>query len=161
MAAAIFGPLPKSSSPVITKAVSRYDSSAVSTLLLVEAMAAPPPLAELIVGIRRDVQFGLVLTLGSGGVLVELVGDSQTLLLPCTLGDLIAALSKLKVARLLNGFWGRPKADLACLAHSLLALTAFVQARADRFVEIEINPLFLYPDDVLAVDVLLQVSAEP
>ena len=118
-------------------------------------------LAELIVGIRRDAQFGLVLTLGSSGVLVELVGDSQTLLLPCTLGDLIAALSKLKVARLLNGFWGRPKADLACLAHSLLALTAFVQARADRFVEIEINPLFLYPDDVLAVDVLLQVSAEP
>jgi succinyl-CoA synthetase beta subunit len=160
MAAAIFGPLPKSSSPVITKAVSRYDSSAVSTLFLVEAMAAPP-LAELIVGIRRDVQFCLVLTLGSGGVLVELVGDSQTLLLPCTLGDLIAALSKLKVARSLNGFWGRPKADLACLAHSLLALTAFVQARADRFVEIEINPLFLYPDDVLAVDVLLQVSAEP
>ena len=69
--------------------------------------------AELIVGVTRDPLFGPVMTIGSGGVLVELLKDTATLLLPATRADIEAALRGLKLFPLLDGYRGRPKADLA------------------------------------------------
>ena len=68
--------------------------------------------AELIVGITRDPLFGPVMTLGTGGVLVELLKDSATLLLPSSRAEIECALRGLKMFPLLDGFRGRPKADL-------------------------------------------------
>ncbi len=68
--------------------------------------------AELIVGITRDPLFGPVMTVGSGGVMVELLKDSATLLLPATREDVEAALRSLKLFPLLDGFRGRPRADV-------------------------------------------------
>ena len=64
--------------------VTAYDADAVCEWFLVEAMS-PNPLAELIVNLRKDSQFGAALVLGSGGVLVELMADTATLLLPTSL----------------------------------------------------------------------------
>jgi len=131
---------------------------AVSEDFLVERMA-PPPLAELVVGIRRDPQFGLAMTLGSGGILVELVGDTAALLLPAGPEEISAALDGLRVARLLNGFRGQPAADRAALVAALSGLAGYAAEHAGEIAEIEINPLFVYRDGVLAVDVLMQVDA--
>ena len=76
--------------------------------------------AELIVGITRDPLFGPVMTIGSGGVLVELLKDSATLLLPATRDDIEAALRGLKLFPLLDGFRGRPKADLDAAIDAIL-----------------------------------------
>ncbi len=138
--------------------VTRYDPKAVTDDFLIERMAAPP-LAELIVGIRHDPQFGLAMTLGSGGILVELIEDSRTLLLPAHTEEISAALQELRVWRLLNGYRGRPAADCDMLAHRLQDLATFAMANTDRIAEIEINPIFVYENSVLAVDCLMRATA--
>ena len=138
-------------------AVAAYRETIVTDAFLVESMA-PPPLAELVVGIRRDAQFGLAMTLGSGGILVELLADMVSLLLPATEREISDALGRLKVAGLLNGFRGRPAADRAALVAALAGLAEYAVANRATVAEIEINPLFVYETGVLAVDVLMQVD---
>jgi len=136
-----------------------HNPEAVTDQFLVEAMS-PPPMAELIVTLRSDAQFGAALVLGSGGILVELVGDAVTLLLPSTAEDIEKALQSLRVARLLEGFRGRPKADMPEIAVQIHALCqAYLQERT-TIAEIEINPLFVYSDHICAVDALLHRTVE-
>ncbi|MAC80098.1 MAG: acyl-CoA synthetase [Rhodobacteraceae bacterium] len=137
--------------------VEAYSPGAATDRFLVEAMS-PAPLAELIVSIRHDPQFGPALTLGSGGILVELIADAATLLLPASPRDIRAALEKVRAARLLQGFRGRAPADLDALARSLHGLATRVLDMDGKVAEIEINPLFVYPDHVVAVDVLMHVA---
>ena len=139
------------------EAVARHDPQAVTDRFLVEAMA-PPPLAELIVGIRRDPQFGLSMTLGSGGILVELLADTRTLLLPAGAREIAAALGDLRAARLLAGYRGRPAADMEALAAALQRLADHANHHAGEVVEVEINPLFVHAHGATAVDVLMQVE---
>ncbi|MGB3316034.1 MAG: acetate--CoA ligase family protein [Albidovulum sp.] len=134
--------------------VRTHDPQAVTDSFLVEAMA-PKPVAELILSIRSDPQFGMALTLGSGGILTELVGDSVTLLLPATADEIEAALLRLKVARLLGGYRGSRPLDITALARTLAGFAEAVAANADRIAEVEINPLFVHQDGITAVDVLL------
>ena len=99
--------------------------------------------AELIVGITRDAVFGPVMTVGTGGVLVELLKDSATLLLPASRTEIETALRGLKMFPLLDGYRGRPKADLPAAVDSIAGIAAFASARADSIVELDINPLIV------------------
>lgn len=137
--------------------VETYSPGAATDRFLVEAMS-PPPLAELIVSIRHDPQFGPAMTIGSGGILVELIADATTLLLPASERDIRNALDSLRAARLLQGFRGRAPADLDALARSLHALATRVLAEGGKVAELEINPLFVYADHAVAVDVLMHVG---
>jgi acyl-CoA synthetase (NDP forming) len=98
-------------------------------------------IAELIVGITRDPLFGPVMTLGTGGVLVELLKDSVTLLLPSSGEEIEAALRALQMFPLLDGYRGRPKADLAA-AVAAIEKIADVALVAD-LAEMDINPLIV------------------
>jgi acetate---CoA ligase (ADP-forming) len=100
-------------------------------------------LAELIVGITRDPLFGPVMTIGSGGVLVELLKDSTTLLLPATRADIEAALRGLKMFPLLIGYRGRAKADLEGAIDAILSVAEFAVAHAQTMEELDINPLIV------------------
>jgi acyl-CoA synthetase (NDP forming) len=99
--------------------------------------------AELIVGFTRDPVFGPTMTLGSGGVLVELLKDSATVLLPATRADIEAALRGLKLFPLLDGYRGREKADLAAAIDAIAGIAAFVGKHADALEELDINPLIV------------------
>jgi acyl-CoA synthetase (NDP forming) len=110
--------------------------------LYVERMVAGG-VAELIVGITRDPIFGPVMTVGSGGVLVELLKDSATLILPASRAEIEAALRGLKLFPLLDGFRGRPKADLAAAVDAILGIGAFALAHAEAIAEMDINPLIV------------------
>ena len=110
--------------------------------LYVEAMVAGG-VAELIVGVTRDAVFGPVMTVGTGGVLVELLKDSATLLLPATRAEIEAALRGLKMFPLLDGYRGRPKADLPAAVDSIAGIAAFASAHADGIAELDINPLIV------------------
>ncbi len=138
--------------------VSAYDQSKATDSFLIEEMS-PSPLAELIVTLRRDAQFGHALVLGSGGVLVELVGDAVTLLLPATKDDIERVLQQLRAAKLLQGFRGRPAADVNKIAQSIHRLCQAYLSECESVAEVEINPLFVYQDHVVAVDVLLHKVA--
>jgi acyl-CoA synthetase (NDP forming) len=83
------------------------------------------------------------MTLGTGGVLVELLRDSVTLMLPATRDDIEAALRGLKLFPLLEGYRGRPKADLAAAIDAISGIAAFVQQNAGEIEELDINPLIV------------------
>ena len=139
--------------------VTAYDEKAVSELFLVEAMS-PTPSAELIINLRQDPQFGAALVLGSGGILVELLADSATLLLPTRPVEIIRALKSLQVGPLLEGFRGRPAVDIPKVAAEIYRLCITYQEQVKTVAEIEINPLFVYREKVSAIDALIQVRAD-
>jgi acetate---CoA ligase (ADP-forming) len=110
---------------------------------------------EAIVGARSDPLYGPVLLIGSGGILVELAGDTAIRLLPVTPGEVGAMVEQLKLAKLMEGFRGRPAADRRALEAASLALGQFFLDHRARLNEIEINPLMLRPAGrgAVAVDV--------
>lgn len=110
------------------------------TGLYVERMVTGA-VAELIVGITRDPLFGPVMTVGTGGVLVELFKDSRTLLLPSSREDIAAALRSLTMFPLLDGYRGRPKADLEAAIDAIERIADF--ALVTDVVEMDINPLIV------------------
>ncbi len=118
---------------------------------LIEKMATKP-IVEMIVGITRDPQFGLALVIGAGGILVELFQDSRTLLFPVLLYEVAAALDSLQIAPLLDGYRGSAKVDKAALVEAVMNLARLGEDFADSLVEVDVNPLFVYADGVLAVD---------
>ena len=98
--------------------------------------------------------------LGSGGILVELLADSATLLLPTRPVEIIRALKSLQVGPLLEGFRGRPAVDIPKVAAEIYRLCITYQEHVKTIAEIEINPLFVYREKVSAIDALIQVRAD-
>jgi succinyl-CoA synthetase beta subunit len=127
--------------------------------VLVERMVADP-LAEILVSVRHEPAFGQVMVLASGGILVDLVGDAATLLLPTTRDAVAAALGGLKVSSLLGGYRGRPAADLEALVGAILSIAAFADAARDNLADLEINPLIATATGAVAVDALMSVRAD-
>jgi acyl-CoA synthetase (NDP forming) len=142
----------------ITRSVSECAPEGLSSDFLVERMIGEP-VAEVLIGIRRDSQFGQVMVLASGGTLVELVHDSRTLLLPTDRESVAEALATLKVAKLLTGFRGRPAGDREAAIDTVLAVAAFAEAERGTLEELEINPLLVLSDGVAVVDVLLRLRS--
>ena len=135
--------------------------AALSDRFLIEQMASQV-VAEIIVGVQRDAQFGLSLTLGAGGILVELLQDAQTLLFPVARANVQTALQSLKAWPMLSGFRGRPPGDVPALVDAVLAIAAYAQAHADRLVELDVNPVLVLPAGrgVLAVDALIRLTGD-
>lgn len=138
------------------------DLLALSPAVLLERMVEDG-VAELILGLGRDPEFGLYLLLGSGGVLAELVGDRAVLPLPATSAEIEGALRSLRVRPLLEGHRGRPPGDLAALLEAVAAVQRFAEARTPTILELDINPLIVRPRGrgAVAVDALLRLIAAP
>jgi acyl-CoA synthetase (NDP forming) len=128
---------------------------------LVERMAAKP-VAELIVGALRDPVTGPVLTVGAGGILVELMDDSAVIALPTTKEVIRKAIEGLKISKLLNGYRGQAKGDIAALVNAVAAAGDFVAAHAAEIEELDINPLMVLPEGqgVVAADALVRMRTE-
>lgn len=127
--------------------------------VLLEPMATPP-LAELIVGIKRENDFGLALVIGAGGILVELLKDSRSLLLPTTDGAIRNAVSSLRSAALLQGFRGRERADLEALVAAIRAVADYACENAAQLLELDVNPLLVGAHGTTAVDALIRLGHE-
>src|SRR5262245_30419818 len=136
------------------KSVSAYLKGGRIEKVLVERMVGDV-VAELIVGIQRDPQFGLALVVGAGGILVELVEDAAMLLLPTSAEEVEAAIRWLKIAKLLAGYRGKPAADMGALVKSIMAIAAFAEAHRDALLELDVNPLMVRADGAVAVDALV------
>ncbi len=118
------------------------DLAGLGSGLYVERMVTGA-VAELIVGIVDDPQFGPVMTLGTGGVLVELLQDTATLLLPSSREDIETALRSLRMFPLLDGYRGKPKADLDAAIEAIMGIAAFAVNNSGRIAELDINPLLV------------------
>jgi acetyl-CoA synthetase len=128
----------------------------IGSYLLVENMIEDA-VAELIVGVNTDPSFGNYLVIGSGGVLVELVGDSVPLLLPIERQDVIYALSQLKLYPLIKGYRAKPAGDLEALVDAVMSVVAIINS--NRVVELDINPLLVLPrgKGAIVVDALVKL----
>jgi acyl-CoA synthetase (NDP forming) len=113
-------------------------------------------IAELMIGINTDAQFGQLLVIASGGLLVELTRDSRTLLLPAADDQIVHALESLSCFKLLQGFRGRPAADVGAVVGSIRALVDFAASRQASLMEMDINPLMVTPDRCIVADVMIR-----
>jgi acetate---CoA ligase (ADP-forming) len=132
--------------------------ASLSAMLLVEEMVTDG-VAEILVGVTTDPQFGQLLTLGAGGVLTELLRDTITLLPPFTAFDIAAAVARLRVGRLLGGFRGRPVADLPALIEAALGCARYAVANLEQLTELDLNPVIVRPAGLgaVAVDALIRL----
>ena len=128
--------------------------------VLVEEMVGDA-VAELIVGVVRDGQLGLALVIGGGGILVELVRDTQRLLLPAAHEDIEDALGRLAAAKLLTGYRGREPGDLSAAVDAIAAIAGFAEAHRSTLVELDVNPLLVRPlgRGAIAADALVRMAA--
>lgn len=142
------------------EALGRARPAVAPEVFLIERMA-PKPVAELIIGVKRDPQFGLALVVGAGGVLVEMAQDAATLLLPTDRASVEQALRGLKIARIIAGYRGGPAGDMDAAIDAVMAVAAFAEAERHRLVELDVNPLFVLPtgQGAVAVDALIVRAA--
>jgi acetate---CoA ligase (ADP-forming) len=132
--------------------VTRTSPAAVIDGALLEAMAKPG--TEFIAGARRDPQWGTTLVAGLGGIWAEALRD--TVVIPATASEdaIVAALQRLRAAPVLDGTRGAPPLDVRAAARVLALLGALIDA-TPAIVEIELNPLVLYPEGTIALDALI------
>ena len=114
---------------------------------------------ELIVGARRDPQFGPVVVVGLGGVFVEVLQDSALELAPVGPAQARDMLLRLRGRRVLEGFRGAPPADLDALADLVCRVSELAARHADRIAEIDINPVALVRGQPVALDALVVLQA--
>ena len=75
--------------------------------------------AEVLLGVRRDPVYGVTVTLGMGGVAAEVLADTVTLVAPVTGAEIDAAMRRLRLYPLLDGYRGRPRADLGAVVEAV------------------------------------------
>ncbi|MFD7245018.1 acetate--CoA ligase family protein [Streptomyces massasporeus] len=117
----------------------------------VEAMADLTDGIELIVGVNRDPRFGPVAMVGLGGILAEALRDVAFTLAPVPADRAVTLLRGLRTATLLDGVRGNPPVDVDAAAKAVETITAFAAAHPE-IAELEVNPLLVRPDGVLALD---------
>jgi acyl-CoA synthetase (NDP forming) len=113
---------------------------------------------ELLLGLARDPQFGHVVTIGFGGVLVEAVGDVAMRPIPVTMGDAREMIGELRANRLLTGFRGLPAVDLDELARAVVAVSSLAVECGDLVEELDVNPLIATGTGLRVVDALIVKS---
>jgi acetate---CoA ligase (ADP-forming) len=117
------------------------------------------PIAELLLGVSTDSQFGAVVTLGAGGVFTELLDDVAVRRPPLTRADVEDMLAQLRVARLLDGYRGAPAGDRQALVDAVVAIGDLALEVSDRITELELNPLLVLREGegVVAADALVVI----
>ncbi len=117
--------------------------------ILVQEMATPS--TEVIVGGLQDPQFGPAVMFGLGGIFVEVFKDVSFRIAPLEIYEAFDMIHEIKGAKILKGFRGREAADIAALTQTLVQVSD-IMVSLEGIKEIELNPLFVYPKGVKAVD---------
>ena len=125
--------------------------------ILIESMINNAIL-ELMASLRRDPQFGLVLTIASGGVMTEILQDASTVLVPADDISLLAALDSLRIAPLFDGFRGGQAASRTAVLDQIKGLVSLMKDAPD-IKEIEINPIMVGKDYACCADALITISS--
>jgi acetyltransferase len=139
---------------IIARAAAYAPNATISGVLVQEMVTDG---VEVIVGVSYDAQLGPILLFGSGGVMVEVYNDVALRRCPITPAEAFAMLLDVKGARVLQGFRGRPAADVDALAETLVRVSHLAVHLEGRLAELDINPLMVLPAGrgVKAVDTLV------
>jgi acetyl-CoA synthetase (ADP-forming) len=110
-----------------------------------------PPGVEVIVGMSKDPQFGPVLMFGLGGILVEVLKDVSFRIVPVTERDAREMIKEIKGYPILEGYRGQKPASIPALEKLIVKVSQFVE-KNPQIKELDLNPIFAYPDKAVAVD---------
>jgi len=141
----------------IVGTVTRAQPTAILDGVSVQPMVRPS--IEVIIGLTTDPQFGPAMMFGLGGVSVEVLKDVAFRLAPLSQWDAQAMIHEIKSLPLLSGYRGQPAVDLTALERTLLQVSALAEA-CPEIKELDLNPVFAYPDGCLAVDARVVLHAE-
>lgn len=128
-------------------------AEALGPQVLVQAQA--PSGTEVLVGMVGDAQFGPVMTVGLGGVFVEVFKDAITFLPPIDPDHARGYLERLAGFAALTGARGRPAADLPALAAAIARLSVLAVTLGDLIAEMDVNPIVAHEAGAIAVDALV------
>jgi acetate---CoA ligase (ADP-forming) len=123
--------------------------------LVVEPMAASG--VELLVGARRDAQFGLIVLTGLGGLLAEVVDDVAIRLAPLTAAAAREMLDELRGSAVLIGLRGRPVPDVEAIVELIVAAARAIEANPD-WLALDLNPIIVSATGAIAVDASLIID---
>ncbi len=110
---------------------------------------------ELVMGVRRDPVFGIVVMVGSGGILVEVLKDVAFRRAPFSEDEALRMLAELRMAALLDGVRGRPAVDRRAVARMLSRLSEWADRMAPALSELDLNPVLVGPEGPVAVDCVM------
>lgn len=136
-----------------------YDSAADILGIRIEAVVEPAERTETIVGATRDSQFGHLLMFGFGGIFVEIFEDTAFRVAPVSEREAEAMTEAIQAAPILRGARGRRPADIGTVVETIQRLSQLV-VDFPAISELDVNPLVVAPDDVVAVDVRLTVDRD-
>jgi acyl-CoA synthetase (NDP forming) len=114
-----------------------------------------PPGVEIALGIVRNPQFGPLVLVGAGGVLVEVMKDRRLAMPPLDEDRARALIDRLEIRPLLDGVRGGPAADVSALASALVALSWLAHDLGEDIVGLDANPVICGPEGCVAVDALV------
>jgi acyl-CoA synthetase (NDP forming) len=117
--------------------------------MLVENMASG---VEVIVGAKRDYQFGTIILLGIGGTAVEIYRDTAIRMAPLSERDVRGMVNNLKARALLEGYRGSEAVNMAALVDMMLAFSDLAMTLGDRFESIDLNPVMCSGQDCIVAD---------
>jgi acetyltransferase len=123
----------------------------------VQEMVRRPNALETIVGVTVDSAFGPVILFGQGGVAVEVINDRAVALPPLNLALAKDLVSRTRIVRLLEGYRDRLPADLEAL-YLTLTKVAHLVADLPQVIELDINPLLVDHEGVVALDARVRVA---
>jgi len=112
---------------------------------------ADEPITELIIGMTTDAQFGPALMFGIGGILVELLEDVSFRIAPVTEYDCREMIREIKGFPILDGYRGKPKADINAIVDTLMKISDLV-IKYEEINELDLNPVFIYEKGLICVD---------
>ena len=122
--------------------------------ILVQQMA--PPGHEIIVGLKKDAQFGHALMFGLGGIFVEVYRDVSFRVIPVDRKEALGMISEIKGYPILKGIRGKKPADIDSIARVLVSVSDM--AEKENIVELDINPLIVNDSGAIAVDARAMVE---
>jgi acetyltransferase len=123
------------------------------TGVIVQAMASGH--VELVIGVKRDPTFGMVVMAGMGGVLVEVMKDVTFRRAPFDLDEGLRMLGELRMGALLDGVRGQPAVDRHALARLLSRLSVWADAMSPVLDELDLNPVLVGPAGPVGVDCVM------
>jgi acyl-CoA synthetase (NDP forming) len=123
----------------------------------VQAMARSG--VEVIIGMSKDPQFGPVIMFGLGGILVEILKDVSFRIVPLEKRDAREMVREIKGYPVLDGYRGQEPVDVDNLEEMILKVSAFVE-KNPQIAELDLNPVFAYPDGAVAVDARVIISED-
>jgi acyl-CoA synthetase (NDP forming) len=121
---------------------------------IVVARMAPPGV-EVALGVVRDPQFGPLVLVGAGGVLVEVLKDRRLGLPPLDRPRARRLVDRLKIRPLLDGVRGQPASDVDALTDAMVALSWLAHDLAEHLEALDANPVICGPNGCVAVDALV------